>query len=389
MTRIEADWLTSPETQDVLAMLVNAGHQAFVVGGAVRNAIIGKPVTDIDIATSAVPDDVVSLAKAAGFHSVPTGIDHGTVTVVVEHRPFEVTTFRRDIETDGRRAVVAFSGSLEEDAARRDFTMNALYADADGLVTDPVGGFADLKARRVVFVGDPNKRIEEDHLRSLRFFRFLAEYGDAEAGIDPDALAAVAVHLDGLSTLARERVGAEMAKLLAAPDPAPALAAMQVCGALLRLLPGATADVIAPLVHLEAQAGVPIDWVRRLAAMGVDDAASRLRISKKDARRLEAMRDHMASDAGPVELAWREGRDFAWSVALLRLASLSMPIQSELRQSIEKGAMAEFPVAAEDFMPSFSGPALGRALTKAERLWLESDLTLSREDLLKAVGNAG
>ncbi|CAN0587043.1 unnamed protein product, partial [Ectocarpus sp. 12 AP-2014] len=196
------------------------------------------------------------LARVAGLKPVPTGIDHGTVTVVADHDPFEITTFRRDVETDGRRAVVAFADTLDEDAKRRDFTMNALYARIDGTVIDPLGGLPDLRARRVRFIGDATDRIREDYLRSLRFFRFHAWYGNPDNGMDSDALAAIASHLDGLESLSRERVGAEMVKLLAARDPAPAVAAMRATGVLGRLLPGADDRALAPLIHLEDVLGL-------------------------------------------------------------------------------------------------------------------------------------
>ena len=210
----------------------------------------------------------MALAAAAGLAAVPTGIDHGTVTLLSDGQPFEVTTFRRDVETFGRHATVAFSTDIAEDAARRDFTMNALYAEPDGTLVDPLGGLADLRARRVRFVGDPARRIAEDYLRILRFFRIHAWYGDPAGGLDPEGLAACAALQEGLDSLSRERVGAEIAKLLAARDPAPAVAAMAATGILARVLPGADPRALAPLVHLEAGAGLAPRWQRRLAALG-------------------------------------------------------------------------------------------------------------------------
>ena len=220
--RIAGDWLALPATRAVCAALTARGDRALFVGGCVRNALLGRPVADIDIATDALPERTIALAAAAGLHPVPTGLAHGTVTIVADHRPFEVTTFRRDVTTDGRHATVAFSTDLAEDAARRDFTMNALYADPSGAVIDPLDGLSDLLARRVRFVGDPAERIAEDYLRILRFFRIHAWYGDPAGGLDADGLAACAALQDGLDQLSRERVGAEMTKLLAAADPAPA-----------------------------------------------------------------------------------------------------------------------------------------------------------------------
>ena len=220
MTQVTGDWLSEPGTQAVMKMLSDAGHQAYFVGGCVRDALAGKPVADVDIATDARPDRVMALASEAGIKTIPTGIDHGTVTVIT-NRPYEVTTFRRDVETDGRRAVVAFADTIEEDVRRRDLTINGIYADASGKVTDPVGGVADLAAHRIRFIGKAADRIREDHLRSLRYFRFYARFGDPMEGPDPDALNGISSNLPGLDTVSAERIGQEMLKLLAVEDPAP------------------------------------------------------------------------------------------------------------------------------------------------------------------------
>ncbi len=244
--KIAGDWLDHPGTQALCTALESTGYKALLVGGCVRNALLGVPVADIDIATDASPETVSTIAEAAGFKPVPTGIDHGTVTIVAEGRPHEVTTFRRDVETDGRRAVVAFSDRIEEDAERRDFTMNALYADRQGEVIDPLDGLPDLLARRIRFVGDAETRIREDYLRILRFFRFHAAYGDPEGGLDPEGLAACAALSAGLGTISRERITAELKKLLSARDPAPTVAAMAQSGVLLHVLPGADPRALAP-----------------------------------------------------------------------------------------------------------------------------------------------
>ena len=208
--KVVGAWLSAAPTQAVCAALADAGFAVLFVGGCVRNALLGLAVGDIDLATDATPETITMLAENAGFRVVPTGIDHGTVTVLAEGLAHEVTTFRSDIATDGRHATVVFSASVAEDAARRDFTMNALYATPQGDVIDPLGGLPDLLARVVRFVGDPAERIREDYLRILRFFRFYAVYGDSAQGLDADSLAACAAHADGIDTLSRERVGAEM-----------------------------------------------------------------------------------------------------------------------------------------------------------------------------------
>jgi poly(A) polymerase len=378
--RISGDWLIHPGTQALCAVLEGAGQKALFVGGCVRNALLGMPVADVDIATDAVPETVTMLAHRAGFRVVPTGIDHGTVTVIAEGVPHEVTTFRRDVETDGRRAVVAFSGDVAEDAARRDFTMNALYADARGAVVDPLGGLPDLQARRVRFVGDAGQRIREDALRILRFFRFHAHYGDAAQGIDADGLAACAELADGIDGLSRERVGAEMKKLLSAPDPAPSVAAMAQAGVLSRALPGAEARVLAPLVHLEG--GLPPRWQRRLAVLGGQEVAEALRLSRAETGTNKAIRDEIGATRTAAALGWLLGREAGEDTVLARAAVLESPPPPDWQAEVARGAVADFPVQAADLMPALVGPALGARLKELEVCWLASDLRLTRNDLL-------
>ncbi len=380
--RIAGDWLEHPGTQGLCAALEAAGYHALLVGGCVRNALLGRPVADLDLATDATPEAVTRIAEAAGFRVVPTGLDHGTVTVIARHRPHEVTTFRRDVETFGRHATVAFASDVAEDAARRDFTMNALYADARGEVIDPLGGLPDLLAGHVRFVGDAETRIREDYLRILRFFRFHAHYGHPEDGIDAEGLAACAANSAGLETLSRERVGAEMKKLLTAPNPAPAVAAMDRAGILARVLPGADPRGLAPLVHLEGD--VPPDALRRLAALGGQDPAGRLRLSGKEADTLARLRAGLESGDTPAVLGWRLGVDRARDVLLLRAAVLQGPYRPH-SEEIARGAAAQFPVRSADLMPALQGPALGARLRALQEDWLASDLTLSRAELLGRV----
>ncbi len=379
--RITDEWLKDKGLQQVLYLLTDAGHQAFLVGGCVRNALLGEPVADVDIASDAVPERVTALARAAGLKVVPTGIDHGTVTIVVAGVPHEVTTFRRDVETFGRHATIAYAAHIEEDAARRDFTMNALYADSSGRVVDPLGGgMADLRARRVRFVGDADARIREDYLRILRFFRFHAWYGDPASGMDATALAACAANIDGLGALSRERIGHEMRRLLAAPNPAPALAGMQAAGALARILPGADAQALGPLVHLEPPYAP--DWIRRLAALGAEDAGDALRLSRDEVRRLSLVREGAEFDNGTAAIAYRHGAEIARDVVLLRGALIGSALPSGWEKAVAAGASARFPLRAADLMPGLSGAALGRRLSELEARWIASDFELSREQLL-------
>lgn len=382
--KITADWLEDAATQQVLRLLNGAGHQAYLVGGCVRNAILGMPVSDIDIATDAQPEQVTELAPQGGFRAVPTGFAHGTVTLVRGDAIFEITTFRRDIETFGRHANVVFSNSLADDAQRRDFTMNALYASASGEVLDPVGtGLADLHHRHLRFVGNAETRIREDYLRILRFFRFTAWYGAPENGFDADGLAAAAAHSAGIDTLSKERIGHEMRKLLAAPNPAPAVCTMMQAGILAHVITGADPRALAPLVHLEtAYSPDPPDWELRLAALGGTDLAESLRLSRTEAKRQSRLRDQLGTAAGAGELGYRFGLRDSRAILLLRAAMFEQNFDPVSLQKAEFASQAKCPIRAADLAGRFSGPALGAALRDREARWIASGFTLSRAELL-------
>ncbi len=374
--RLAAGFLDDPGLQRVLALLDGAGHRGLVVGGAVRNALLGRDVTDLDLATDARPEAVMALAAGVGLRAVPTGIAHGTVTLIANGTPFEITTFRRDVATDGRRATVAFTTALAEDAARRDFTMNALYADAAGAVIDPLGeGLADLRAGRLRFVGDPDARIREDYLRILRFFRFHAHYG-RPGRADAAALAACAAGRAGLARISPERIGAEMRKLLAAPDPCESLKLMREAGVLAQVLPGADVGAMPGLIAAESAAGAPPDWRRRLRALDAPEAATLLRLSRAETLHLRRLAE--AQDMGAAAAAFHLGPDLARDGVLLAEAAGRAP-PPDWPALI---AVAEpLPVTAADLAP-LSGPALGAALKRAQAAWIESGFRAAPADLI-------
>jgi len=377
--RLDAEWLGSAHLRAVMDALQG---EAYFVGGCVRNTLLGQPVADIDITTPIEPGEVTRLLEVAGLKAVPTGIEHGTVTAVSGGEGYEITTFRADVTTDGRRATVRFSTVIDEDAARRDFTMNAIYADAAGEIIDPLGGLPDILARRVRFIGEPRDRIREDYLRILRFFRFTAWYsGD---GIEAEGLAACAELADGIDGLARERVGAEMKKLLSAPDPAPSVAAMAASGVLMRCLTGASPALLAPLVHLEGEAGVGADWMTRLAALGGEEPETALRLSRNEAKRLADIRALLARPVTVAVAAHRNGAQAAQAMALLRAASGDTSGLANLTGEIARGIAAKFPLHAAHLVAAGMqpGPALGIALEAARRQWLDSDFSLDRTALL-------
>lgn len=382
-----------------------AGCARFV-GGCVRNALLGAPVDDVDIATSLTPDEVTAALQAAGIKAVPTGIEHGTVTAVSQGAPFEVTTLRRDVETDGRRAVVAFTTDWSEDAQRRDFNLNAVYADAEGTLYDPTGrGIADAKAGRIVFVGDPATRIAEDSLRILRFFRFSAWYGKGEP--DAAAVAACAAGKGLMANLAAERVAKELLKLLGAYDPRPAMALMAQTGVLTQLLPSAV-DLLAfnGLVEAETDQLFTNDPVLRLATLVPDDqigagkAAEALRLSNEQRERLI-----QAMGKTPRITSWMSPRESRRAVYQIGVATFSDRIKLAWARAGRTGAthqwrgllaLAEswtpppFPLTGEDVINSGvpKGPMVGQVLREVEDWWIDHDFIddkFSAIEKLKAV----
>ena len=385
-----ADWLQREETRAVFDALTREGAQARAVGGAVRNALLGLPVKDVDIATTAVPEDVMQLAKRADLQAVPTGIDHGTVTVISGRIPFEVTTLRRDVETFGRHARVTFSTDWREDAMRRDFTMNALYVDADGQVHDPLGGYADLAARRVRFIGGARARIREDYLRILRFFRFLAEYGDPTAP-DPEGLTAVQAERAGLAQLSGERIRAELLRLLGAPGAVPAAAAMRKAGILIPLI-GVEGDVIAleRLAAIEHHLGRAPDPMLRLAALAGNtplDLQTRLRLSSAEGQRLIAARrcatafDPRRSEAAAKEFIYRNGADAFIAGALLDWARSHADVDDAARTERvmlpTRWTAPALPLRGADVVARgiAPGPAVGRIVSAFEDWWIGAGFT--------------
>lgn len=379
--RIEADWIGAAHSRAVMDAL---SGQGYFVGGCVRNALLGVPVADVDVATPLSPEVVVERLERDDIKAIPTGLKHGTITAVYRGQPVEITTFRRDVETDGRHATVVFTDDIAQDAGRRDFTMNALYADRNGAIVDPLGGgLQDLEDRHVRFIGVPQDRIREDYLRILRFFRFHAWYG--APGIDAEGLAACAELSDGIALLARERVGWEVRKLLSADDPAPAVASMQASGILMRCLPGSVPDVLPVLIDLEERYGQKPDWLRRLAVLGGEDHATALRLSRNEDRALSAIRSVAEAGATDAVAAYLHGAEAACSGALVRAASTGVGVSETLGEDVRAGAQQRMPVTARDLLTRgiVPGPELGRLLQQAEARWVESGFTLDKAALLQ------
>ena len=396
-------WMTRPQTRAVIEALEAAGGAgcARFVGGCVRNAILKQPISDIDIATTLTPEQVAEALSRAGLKAVPTGVEHGTVTAVAGNHPFEITTLRRDVETDGRRAVVAFTTDWAEDAMRRDFRLNALYADPNGKLYDPTaGGLADARAGRIVFVGDAETRIREDALRILRFFRFTAWYGRGE----PDAagLAACAGLRGLIGALSAERVSAELLKLLAAEDPRPAVRLMAQAGVLGEALPEAAGLArFERLVTIETEMLFTEDALLRLASMLPDDPvagaalAERLRLSNAQRDRLVAALDPdpaLKSWMSPKEtrqLVYRLGVDAFCDRVTLAWAASERPaatVQWRALLPTARGWTApKFPLSGDEVMAAGvpKGPLVGEVMREVEAWWVESDFPADKLALIE------
>ncbi|MCK1269013.1 MULTISPECIES: CCA tRNA nucleotidyltransferase [Bradyrhizobium] len=400
----DAPWLISGGTARVLQLLNADGEEARVVGGAVRNALLGLVPGDIDIATTALPHEVMRRAKAAGIKAVPTGIDHGTVTLVIDGQPYEVTTLREDTETFGRKAKVAFGRDWVKDAERRDFTMNGLSVDADGVVHDYVGGIADAAARRVRFIGDPDQRIAEDFLRILRFFRIHAAFGAGDP--DRDGYLACIRGRAGLASLSAERLRMETLKLLVAPGASAAALAM-ADGGLLQALTGGVVYTgpLAAMIVIERELGLTASSTRRLAALAIavtEDAkrvATRLRLSNAETKALDSMghrwwRLATKDEADARRLLYRLGADRYHDRVLLGWARAGGDVGSSrwraLAELPQRWTAPKFPLRAADFIARgmAEGPSLGHVLTLAEDAWLAADFPLEEAALASIADQA-
>jgi poly(A) polymerase len=394
-------WIEEHATRTLLTALARAGITVRFVGGCVRDALLNRPIADIDLATPARPEAVAAALDKAGIKAVPTGIAHGTVTAMVPPRHFEITTLRRDVETDGRRARVAFDADWAEDAARRDFTINAIYLDPDGTLHDPVGGLADLAARRVRFVGEPVTRIAEDVLRVLRYYRFVARFGDGPGHHrgDPAARAACRAAVPLLRKLSAERVARELTGLLEVANPVPALRMMTEDGVLAAILPeplihGRTRlDRLERLIAVEPEP----DALRRLAALAAVDAegaagvAERLRLSSAGRDRLGGLAPPWPVDPSGDERAqrhalYRLGAERYRDLALLIGAEGGMD-EARLGELLALAAgwkPPSFPLAGHDVtaLGIPPGPRIGELLAEMRRWWEDGDFTADRETCL-------
>jgi poly(A) polymerase len=384
-----ARWLKEPELNRVFAAIAAAGGEARVAGGAVRNALLGKPIADIDLATTLAPEAVTAACMKAGLKVHPTGIDHGTVTVVAGKRGFEVTTLRHDVETDGRRARVAFTGDWQADALRRDFTVNALFCDERGKIYDFTDGYKDILRKRIRFVGRPEQRIAEDYLRILRFFRFHAQIG--KGAPDKAGLAACVRLRKGLDRLSAERIRQELLKLLAAPGAVATLKLMAKRGILEHIVP-----------HTEewrVLGRLPPDPIPRLGAIAAEPGGlkERLRLSNREAERIAALAaapalspklreaERRAMLYGMGVEAWRDAVRLAWARSRAPITDLGW---RRLLSLAERWPVPVFPVTGRDLTGRGMkpGPELGAVLRRLEDWWIASEFKPGKDAILARLG---
>ncbi|MCB1378915.1 MAG: CCA tRNA nucleotidyltransferase [Alphaproteobacteria bacterium] len=381
-----ARWLRAPSLRRLFRVIEQAGGEARVAGGAIRNALLGIPVADVDLATTLAPETVMDVCAAAGMSVHPTGIDHGTITVVADHHPYEVTTLRHDVETFGRRAKVLYTDDWQADAARRDFTMNALYCDKTGIIYDFTNGYDAILRKRIIFVGSASTRIEEDYLRILRFFRFHARFG--RGAPDADGLAACVRHRKHLESLSAERIRQEMFKLLAAPGAVPTLRLMARQGILEHILPYTE--------EWRVLQRLPPDPVLRLAVLAADPRAMKAcwRLSNQEARRIAAISERMAPTPAlrPREQrailydlgaeAWRDLVHMAWARSR---AKPDDPAWRRLLRLADRWPVPALPVSGHDLINHgiAPGPAVGQTLRQLEDWWVASDFRPGRDELLQ------
>ncbi|MDX2221164.1 MAG: CCA tRNA nucleotidyltransferase [Rhodospirillaceae bacterium] len=398
MVRLKPPWLEDPAVKRLMTALGAPALDVRFVGGCVRDAVLARPNADIDIGTPEPPARVMARLAAAGIKAIPTGVEHGTVTAVVDGRSFEVTTLRRDTATDGRHATVAFTTDWRADASRRDFTFNAMSLSADGTLHDYFKGASDARVGRLRFVGDPNARIVEDYLRILRLFRFYAWYGDKP--IAPAILDAVRAHRDRLQDLSAERIRAELVKLLSAPNPVPAVAAMQSAGVLSVLFPGADGpNLLLKLVLVERAYRVAPRWTVRFCALAPDGAAStelaeRFRLSGTERDAIVALRaTEPALDAGMAIVAlhaalYRHGAELIEGRAALAAArGRRLAGWADVFGTIHGWQPRPLPIGGDDVLALGvpPGPKVGALLAVAETAWIGSGFAAGRDDLLAAV----
>ncbi len=379
-------WLKSAAVRLIWKILSSNGNKVYFVGGCVRDSIQGREIKDVDISTDALPSRVIEMVEAAGLKVIKTGFEHGSVKVLIEQDSFEVTTFRSDLVTDGRHSKVSFSRNILDDASRRDFTMNAIYMTIDGDILDPLYGWEDLVNGYVRFIGKPEKRIKEDYLRILRYFRFISTYGEHINYKDDIAVQACSEAIEGLKTLSQSRIWEELQKILLAADPYPVLKLMKVSKILDEILPSANIECLANFLKIERKVKLEAIVMNRLLALNVNSVrfwVEKFPLTKEQCAWVSKVLISISDNSSPKVKGYKYGMNLALvSLALVNANSFEKFDQNDLAD-IKLGCSKKFPLSSSDLLEFFSpSKELGDELKRLKVLWFDSDLELDRNDLL-------
>lgn len=378
----ETKWLRNPSAQKLSKLYKSFGYQVLFVGGCVRNTILKMPVTDIDLATDAQPEEIIKIAKENNIRFVPTGLAHGTITLIIDNKNYQITTFRTDFDHDGRYAKVEFTESLLLDASRRDLTINALYCNHVGEVIDPLNGLDDIKKQKIKFIGNPNERIKEDNLRILRFFRFQAIYGNKNLEIDSIALEACHNHKSKLAALSKERITSELRKILSAPNPLEVIIKMNETGVLNELFQNVSIDSLEAYLKTEEKFKININWLGRLLSLQVTQEEESLKLTRCEFKFLKQTKSAIENQIHVLEFSYYNGVENGKIYSILQNFRHNIILSKNLLNQINSLATKKFPITAKDLMPEISGKKLGEALRSLEDRWIKSNFTLSKKDLL-------
>ena len=378
----ETKWLRNPSAQKLSKLYKSFGYQVLFVGGCVRNTILKMPVTDIDLATDAQPEEIIKIAKENNIRFVPTGLAHGTITLIIDNKNYQITTFRTDFDHDGRYAKVEFTESLLLDASRRDLTINALYCNHVGEVIDPLNGLDDIKKQKIKFIGNPNERIKEDNLRILRFFRFQAIYGNKNLEIDSIALEACHNHKSKLAALSKERITSELRKILSAPNPLEVMIKMNETGVLNELFQNVSIDSLEAYLKTEEKFKININWLGRLLSLQVTQEEESLKLTRCEFKFLKQTKSAIENQIHVLEFSYYNGVENGKIYSILQNFRHNIILSKNLLNQINSLATKKFPITAKDLMPEIRGKKLGEALRSLEDQWIKSNFTLSKKDLL-------
>lgn len=378
----ETKWLRNPSAQKLSKLYKNFGYQVLFVGGCVRNTILKMPVTDIDLATDAQPEEIIKIAKENNIRFVPTGLAHGTITLIIDNKNYQITTFRTDFDHDGRYAKVEFTESLLLDASRRDLTINALYCNHVGEVIDPLNGLDDIKKQKIKFIGNPNERIKEDNLRILRFFRFQAIYGNKNLEIDSIALEACHNHKSKLAALSKERITSELRKILSAPNPLEVIIKMNETGVLNELFQKVSIDSLEAYLKTEEKFKININWLGRLLSLQVTQEEESLKLTRCEFKFLKQTKSAIENQIHVLEFSYYNGVENGKIYSILQNFRHNIILSKNLLNQINSLATKKFPITAKDLMPEINGKKLGEALRSLEDRWIKSNFTLNKKELL-------